>query len=177
MSFGDVDVDKDGKINVQEFDYLREKVAAMTRRFGFAPSWESEYGGSIEKRTAACKAMFDAVDSKQGAACGWIGAAQFTDWATTHMASKIAEIDTAFEVDFNHVANYSQAAFLEAIAVAVTNKNSREYASLYEYLLTASVETDATCRNEITYAELNKLIECAATASAWPRRSRRTPRS
>merc|ERR1712078_762042 len=42
MSFGDVDVDKDGKINAQEFDYLCEKVAAMPRRFGFAPSWESE---------------------------------------------------------------------------------------------------------------------------------------
>merc|ERR1712078_753490 len=151
MSFGDVDVDKDGKINAQEFDYLCEKVAAMPRRFGFAPSWESEYGGSIEKRTAARKAMFDAVDSKQGAARGWIGAAQFTDWATTHIAGKIAEIDTASEADF-----------LKAIEVAVTNKNSREYASLYEFLLTAFVETDATCRGEITYAEFNKLIERAA---------------
>merc|ERR1712023_430745 len=158
MAFGDVDVDKDGKINAQEFDYLCEKVAAMPRRFGFAPSWESEYGGSIEKRTAARKAMFDAVDSKQGAARGWIGAAQFTDWATTHIAGKIAEIDTASEVDFYHVANYAEADFLKAIEVAVTNKNSREYASLYEFLLTAFVETDATCRGEITYAEFNKLI-------------------
>merc|ERR1711865_1090380 len=62
LAFGDVDVDKDGKINAQEFDYLCEKVAAMPRRFGYAPSWEAEYGGSIEKRTAARKAMFDAVD-------------------------------------------------------------------------------------------------------------------
>merc|ERR1712107_877381 len=105
---------------------------------------------------------FDAVDSKQGAARGWIGAAQFTDWATTHIAGKIAEIDTASEVDFYHVANYSEADFLKAIETAVTNKNSREYASLYEFLLTAFVETDATCRGEITYAEFNKLIERAA---------------
>merc|ERR1712124_146350 len=115
MAFGDVDVDKDGKINAQEFDYLCEKVAAMPRRFGFAPTWEAEYGGSIEKRTAARKAMFDAVDSKQGAVRGWIGAAQFTDWATTHIAGKIAEIDTASEVDFYHVANYSEADFLKAL--------------------------------------------------------------
>ena len=162
MSFGDVDVDKDGKINAQDFNDLCEKVAAMPRRFGFAPSWESEYGGSIEKRTAARKAMFGAVYSKQGAAGGWIGAAQITDWATTHIAGKIAEIDTASEVDFYHVANYSQADFLKAIEIAVTNENSREYASLYEFLLTAFVKTDAICRGEITYAEFNKLIKCAA---------------
>ena len=49
----------------------------------FCPSWhwlwEAEYGGSIENRTAARKAMFDAVGSQQGAARGWIGAAEFTD--------------------------------------------------------------------------------------------------
>merc|ERR1712071_105353 len=83
--------------------------------------------------------MFDAVDSKQGAARGWIGSAQFTDWATTHIAGKIAEIDTQSEVDFYHVANYAEADFLKAIEVAVTNKNSREYASLYEFLLTPSL--------------------------------------
>merc|ERR1719276_586659 len=88
--------------------------------------------------------MFGAVYSKQGAAGGWIGAAQITDWATTHVAS------------------YSQADFLKAIEIAVTNENSREYASLYEFLLTAFVKTDAVCRGEITYAEFNKLIECAA---------------
>lgn len=31
VAFGDVDVDKDGKINAQEFDCLCEKVAAMPR--------------------------------------------------------------------------------------------------------------------------------------------------
>jgi len=36
MSFGDVDVDTDSKINAYKFDYLREKVAAMPHRFGFA---------------------------------------------------------------------------------------------------------------------------------------------
>jgi len=162
MAFGDVDVDKDGKINAVEFDYLCEKVAAMPRRFGYAPSWEAEYGGSVEKRTAARKAMFDAVDAKQGATRGWIGAAQFTDWATTHIAGKIAGIDTASEVDFYHVSNYSEADFLVAIESAVTNKNSKEYASLYEFLLTAFVETDSHCRGEINYAEFNSLIERAA---------------
>ena len=106
--------------------------------------------------------MFDAVDAKQGAARGWIGAAQFTDWATTHIGGKVAAIDNDKEVDFYHVSNYDEATFLKAIEIAVTNKNSKEYASLYEFLLTAFVETDATCRGEITFSEFNALVERAA---------------
>merc|ERR1711982_314587 len=37
LSFGDVDVDKDGFINLEEFDRLLEKVAAVPRRYGLAP--------------------------------------------------------------------------------------------------------------------------------------------
>ena len=48
-------------------------------------SWEAEHGGSIEKRPAAHKAIFYAVGSKQGAAHGWIGAAQFTEWLINHI--------------------------------------------------------------------------------------------
>ena len=68
MSIRDVDVDKDGDINAHEFDYLCEKVASMPCRFAVSPSWAAEYGGSIEKRIAARKAMLDAEDNKQGAA-------------------------------------------------------------------------------------------------------------
>jgi hypothetical protein len=38
MRFGDVDVDKDGKINATEFDGLCKDVAYLPRRFGLAPS-------------------------------------------------------------------------------------------------------------------------------------------
>ena len=54
---------KGSKINAQEFGCLCNKVAAMPRRFGIAPAWEAEYGGSIKKRTAARKAILEAVDS------------------------------------------------------------------------------------------------------------------
>ena len=37
LSFGDVDTNKDGFINVEEFDRLLEAVAAIPRRYGLAP--------------------------------------------------------------------------------------------------------------------------------------------
>jgi hypothetical protein len=161
MAFGDVDVDKDGKINAQEFDFLCEKVASMPRRFGLAPSWQAEYGGSVEKRTAARKAMFDAIDAKAGTSRGWIGCAQFVDWAFTHVAGKAGTIG-ATEVDLYHVQNYSEGDLLKTLEVACSDKNSREYAGLYEFLLTLFVEVDEGCKGEISFNEFNGLIERAA---------------
>merc|ERR1711862_113554 len=116
MAFGDVDVDKDGKINAQEFDFLCEKVASMPRSFGLAPSWQAEYGGSVDKRTAARKVMFDAIDAKAGSARGWIGCAQFVDWAFTHVAGKAGTIGGG-EVDLYHVQNYSEGDLLKTLEV------------------------------------------------------------
>merc|ERR1712096_444799 len=99
----------------------------MPRRFGLAPSWQAEYGGSVDKRTAARKAMFDAI-----------------------------------EVDLYHIANFSEADFLKTIETAVTDKNSREYAGLYEFLLTLFVEVDEACKGEITFGQFNSLVERAA---------------
>ena len=71
------------------------------------------------------------------------------------VAGKVTSIDTASEVDIYHVTNDSEADFLAAIETAVTNKNYRKYARLYEFLLTVSVETDASCRGEMNYADLS----------------------
>ena len=70
-------------------------------------------------------------------------------------AGKVASFDTASEVDIYHVTSDSEADFLAAIETAVTNKNYREHASLYEFLLTLSIETDASCRGEMNYADLS----------------------
>ena len=71
------------------------------------------------------------------------------------VAGKVTSIDTASEVDIYHVTNYSEADFLAAIETAVTNKNYREHAGLYVFLLTVSVETDASCRGEINSSDLS----------------------
>merc|ERR1719215_394995 len=64
-SFGDCDVDKDGFINKEEFDVLLEMVAALPRRFGFAPSWRTEYG-TKSRRTSAREAIFASIDGADG---------------------------------------------------------------------------------------------------------------
>ena len=65
-------------------------------------------------RIAARKTMRDAADGKQGVACGWIGAAQFTDEATALTATMIPEIATS-SGDLCHVADYPGTDFLKAI--------------------------------------------------------------
>lgn len=102
MRFGDTDVDKDGKINAQEFDVLCEDVASLPRRFGLAPSWEKEYG-NVERRTASRKAMFDMLDIRQGPARGWLGLEQFVKWAIDHLITKVATIDVSADVDYYHI--------------------------------------------------------------------------
>ena len=69
-------------------------------------------------------------------------------------AGKVASFDTASEVDIYHVTNDSEADVLSASETAVTKKKYREYASLYELLLTVSIETDASCRSEMNHAHL-----------------------
>lgn len=162
LAFGDVDVDKDGKIDAREFDILCDKVASMPRRFGLAPSWQTQYDDCDETRTKARRVMFDAMDSKAGPARGWIGCAQFVDWAMTHIAGKVGTLDPSSQVDFYHATDYQEKAYLSAMAKAVNDKTSNEFAGFYEFLLTLFVETDSRCRGTITYSEFSHLLDRAA---------------
>lgn len=168
LAFGDVDVDKDGKINAREFDVLCEQVASMPRRFGLAPSWETQYDDDHELRTKARRLMFDAMDSKAGPARGWIGCAQFVDFAMTHIAGKVGilgkvgTLDPRSQVDFYHATDYQEKAYLSALEKAVNDSTSNEYAGFYTFLLTLFVETDSRCRAEITYSEFSHLLDRAA---------------
>merc|ERR1712146_426597 len=85
LSFGDVDTNKDGFINLEEFDRLLEAVAAIPRRYGLAPLST----GDAMLRMARHKVIFDAVDAKHGAARGVLGLDQFVEWAFEHVARLI----------------------------------------------------------------------------------------
>jgi len=161
MRFGDTDVDKDGKINAAEFDGLCEDVASLPRRFGLAPSWEKEYG-SIERRTASRKAMFDMLDLRQGPPRNWIGLEQFVTWATNHLITKVATIDMKAEVDFYHVEQYGEHQTLVFLEQAVTDPNSRAHASLYEFLLAIFTEVDSRSTGVLTFGEFDTLLSRAA---------------
>ena len=79
----------------------------MPRRFGIAPIWQAEHGGSVDQRTAAHKAMLDAIDAKPRSARGWIDCAQFADWHFTHVARKASTIGAT------EVAVYCVPSFIE----------------------------------------------------------------
>jgi hypothetical protein len=161
MRFGDTDVDKDGKINAAEFDGLCEDVASLPRRFGLAPSWEKEYG-TVERRTASRKAMFDMLDLRQGPPRGWIGLEQFVNWATDHLITKVATIDINADVDYYHIEQYGEHQYLSHLEEAVSNPSSRAHASLYEFLLAIFTECDSRSTGVLTFAEFDNLLSRAA---------------
>jgi len=167
LAFADADKSKTGKLTVAEFDELCENVASLPRRFGLAPSWEQEYGGSMEKRLASRKKMFDAIDTLHGPARGWIGPAMFINWATSHVAGKVAgnieaRSATGKMVDLYHIADYDKDDFLKAMKIAMADKTSPEYARFYEFLLTIFVEEDHDCRGVVSFEAFECLVARAA---------------
>merc|ERR1712224_503452 len=69
LSFGDVDTDKDGLINAEQFDQLLAEVAALPRRYGLAPL---DVGDAVS-RAVNHKILFDTLDTKNGPARGVLG--------------------------------------------------------------------------------------------------------
>lgn len=162
VAFGDVDANKDGLINADEFDLLCEKVAALPRRYGMAPTWEKEYDGDLAARTAARKAMFDKLDTRNGPARGRIGLKQFVRWARDHVAAKVSTLDLKSKVDFNHIQEYDENTFMDYLEYALDNPTSGAYATLYEFLLTIFVESDANSQGTINREEFDVLLDRAA---------------
>jgi hypothetical protein len=162
IAFGDVDANKDGFIDHKEFDLLCEKVASLPRRFGFAPSWEKEYGGDVEKRRAARKAQFDALDTRNGPARHVLGLKQFTRWASDHIIQKVATIDLKSKVDFYHIEDYDETTFLNYLEHALNNPQSSAFASFYEFMLSIFIEADVDCMGQITREQIDILLDRAA---------------
>jgi len=166
LSFGDVDVDKDGWINDKEFDALLEKVAALPRRFGMAPSWRVEYNNDFSKRTAARKAMFDKIDGVAGfKPRGKIAMGQFIAWSDEHIFGKVAAMDPKKEgtdVAFRHIEDYTKEQYIAYLDKAVNTPESSESITLYNYLLTLFVEADVKCTGQISFDEFDKLVDLAA---------------
>lgn len=168
LSFGDVDVDKDGFINDKEFDRLLEKVASLPRRYGLAPSWQDEYGGDVAKRTASRKAMFDVIESgtyaiKDSPKPGKIAMRQFVLWATDHIFDKVATLDgEKHKVAFRHIEGYTREEYIATLRAAIKDSKSGEGVVLYNYLLTSFVQADTECRGAIHFEQFDKLVDAAA---------------
>jgi len=166
LSFGDVDIDKDGFIDAHEFDALLEKVAALPRRFGLAPSWREEYNNDKAARTKARQAMFDSIDGDAGhAKRGKIAMAQFLQFAHDHIVKKAVTLDNdseATRVAFRHIEDYTKEQYVAYLREAIADPSSTAGVTLYNYLLTSFVEADEDCRGQLNFEEFDKLVDLAA---------------
>merc|ERR1712107_600824 len=157
LAFGDVDVDKDGFINLEQFDRLLESVAAVPRRYGLAPVSTQ----STLERQMAHKKLFDQLDTKAGPARGVLGLDQFVEWAFDHVISKIGKVP-ANDVGLYQVQDYTEQGYIGFVERAVNNPGSYEHASFYTFILNCFVEADEQCEGRITYDQFDKLLSRAA---------------
>jgi len=156
--FLDADGDRDGEVGADEFDFLVEKAATLPRRFGLAPS-SAEYYPSVQARIASRKQMFAQMDTDHS---GKIGLEEWVKFAITHITEKVRTMQDV--MDFQHLEKARPDDFVRYCEVAVTNRASEEYKSLYEHLFKTFVESDVEEKGAIRRSQFDILIEDAAKA-------------
>jgi len=157
--FLDSDGDRDGLIGADEFDMLIENAAALPRRFGLAPSWVECYG-DVAHRTAAREQMFQQMDKHHR---GKIGMEEWVEFTMAHIKEKAStmKLDT---LDFHHLENAGVEQFVSFLEIAMADRHSEQFKSLYEFLFKTFVESDKDEKGAITFAQFDVLIEDAAKA-------------
>lgn len=79
------DINNDGLVGPLEFDNLIELAATAPRRFGFAPSTATLFGGDQKKRLDARRAMLLEMDTDQN---GTISFDEWLNFAYSHICEK-----------------------------------------------------------------------------------------
>jgi len=156
--FLDADGDRDGLISHEEFDFLIEKAAAMPRRFGLAPSWVECYG-DVAHRQQARNEMFTQMDRHQR---GFIGMEEWVAFAISHITEKVGTINW-MTLDFAHLERTGPLPFIKFLEVALSDRHSEQYKSLYEHLFKTFVESDLEEKGAISFDQFDVLIDDAAT--------------
>jgi len=157
--FLDADTDRDGLVRPGEFDFLIEDAAALPRRFGMAPSWNECYGNENNRRQARSQ-MFNQMDTQRR---GAIGMEEWIDFALKHIQEKVRTMKPE-ALDFKHLSQVSPDQFVQYCDIAVNNKHSEEYKSLYEHLFKVFVESDVEEKGTVRFENFDRLIEDAAAA-------------
>lgn len=157
--FHQFDYNLDGKMKPAEFDWLCEDIMLLPRRFGFAKSSLVMYG-SEEKRTAARRAIFDAIDATQGEPRGWIAAPEFLVWAKAHIGGNAAKlaVEEKKKVNFHDLSGCTAEEFTEAMSAAVKDRTSKEFANLYEFIMAIFVEESFTGYGDISFEEFQCIL-------------------
>jgi len=157
QAFGDVDTDKDGKINAEQFDRLMEKVAALPRRFGLAPQSTETYSTRLSKHTA----IFDALDKKDGSARGFLALDQVVAFAQDHVAGKVSQVPGG-DVEMANYAKYSEKEYLDFMERALLKPDSYERSTFYNFCLTSFIAADVGCNGKISFDQFDVLVDKVA---------------
>lgn len=158
-SFMDADADRDGFVNMEEFDFLCEKAAALPRRFGLAPSWQDLYG-NVEGRFEARMKLFKTIDTTGR---GKIGIDDWVQYAFTHIEEKVKTMHTEV-VDFNDLPTTGKDKFISFLQKATSDRKSREYTELYGFLFACFLKADKEAKGAVTVAQFDYLVEISADA-------------
>lgn len=157
--FLDADGDRDGLVGVDEFDFLIEKAASLPRRFGMAPSWVECYG-DVAHRQQARGQMFAQMDKHQR---GKIGLEEWVEFTMAHIAEKVRTMQMN-QLDFAHLERAGPDQFIQYLQIAVADRHSENYKSLYEFLFKSFVESDREEKGAIHFEQFDALIEDVAKA-------------
>jgi len=157
--FMDADADRDGFVNIEEFDFLCEKAAALPRRFGLAPSWRDLYG-NVQARQAARAELFKKVDLSNR---GTVGLDDWVQYALEHIAEKVRGMSSDV-IDFADLPSAGQQKFIAFLRTATTDTKSREYTELYMFLFNNFVTADKEAKGAVTAEQFDYLVELSAEA-------------
>lgn len=158
-TFLDADGDRDGLIAADEFDFLIEKAANLPRRFGLAPSWIECYG-DVRHRQEERNNMFREMDKHNR---GKIGMEEWMAFAIAHITEKVRTMNME-GLDFAHLERAGVEEFVKFLEVAVADRHSEQFKSLYEHLFKTFVESDRDEKGAINREQFDVLIEAAANA-------------
>jgi len=161
------DTDLDGRVTMAHFDNLIEEAAELPRMYGYAPKSEAMYS-SRPLRMAAREKQFRELDTHGR---GYITLNQWVRYAIDHIIGKYVQLPKDYLS--GAAGNVSKDEFIQFVKKAV-DTNTQEYQELYYFLLRTFQAGDKDGYGEVSPAEFDEMIECAAQA---PRRFGLAPKT
>merc|ERR1719232_243550 len=152
---------------MNHFDNLIEEAAELPRMYGYAPKSEAMYSSPALRKAARAK-QFKDMDSK---GLGYITLNQWIRFAIEHIVGKYVQLPKDYLS--GAAGNVSKDEFIQFIKKAV-DTNTQEYQELYYFLLRTFQAGDKEGYGEVSPAEFDEMIECAAQA---PRRFGLAPKT
>jgi len=140
LSFGDIDIDKDGLINAEQFDQIFTEIAALIWRYGLVPL---DVGDAVS-RAMNPNILFDSLGTKNGPVRGIFGPDQSIEWAYDHVVTHVPRVQ-AKDVGFYHLEDSSEEEDVGFAEKVVSKPGSYEQASFCNFIRKCFVEADEQC--------------------------------